>query len=66
MALEMGIQPGAQMLYFNLYRKMPKEDRLAAGYTLDKYERMYTGCFTLQPKQPILTGESEKRSNPVL
>lgn len=32
-------------VYFNLYRKMPKQDRLAAGYTLDKYERMYTGVL---------------------
>ena len=32
-------------VYFNLYRKMPKQDRLAAGYTLDKYERMYTGAL---------------------
>ena len=28
-------------VYVNLYRKMPKKDRLAAGYTLDKYERIY-------------------------
>ena len=33
-------------VYYNLYRKMEKKDRLAAGNTLDKYERAYTqACF---------------------
>ena len=32
-------------VYTNLYRKMPKKDRLAAGYTLEKYERIYRQAF---------------------
>ena len=30
---------------YNLYRKMQKKDRLAAGYTLEKYERIYRQAF---------------------
>lgn len=33
-------------VYTNLYRKMNKKDRLAAGYTLEQYERAYTKAFT--------------------
>ena len=29
----------------NLYRKMNKNDRLAAGHTLEQYERAYTQAF---------------------
>lgn len=32
-------------VYINLYRKMEKNDRLAAGYTLRQYERAYTQAF---------------------
>ena len=32
-------------VYNNLYRKMSKKDRLAAGYTLEKYERIYRQAF---------------------
>lgn len=32
-------------VYNNLYRKMSKKDRLAAGYTLEKYERIYRQVF---------------------
>ncbi|MCI8284837.1 MAG: DUF3879 family protein [Firmicutes bacterium] len=32
-------------VYTNLYRKMPKKDRLAAGNTLRQYERAYTRAF---------------------
>ena len=32
-------------VYNNLYRKMQKKDRLAAGYTLEKYERIYRQAF---------------------
>ena len=28
-----------------MYRKMQKKDRLAAGYTLEKYERIYRQAF---------------------
>ena len=32
-------------VYNNLYRKMQKKDRLAAGDTLEKYERIYRQAF---------------------
>lgn len=32
-------------VYLNLYRKMEKNDRLAAGYTLEQYERAYKQAF---------------------
>lgn len=32
-------------VYTNLYRKMPKKDRLAAGYTMQQYERQYSRAF---------------------
>lgn len=32
-------------VYTHLYRKMDKKDRLAAGYTMDKYERAYRQTF---------------------
>lgn len=32
-------------VYYNLYRKMEKNDRLAAGHTLDQYERQYRQAF---------------------
>lgn len=32
-------------VYTNLYRKMPKKERLAAGYTLEQYERSYHRAF---------------------
>ncbi len=28
-----------------MYRKMQKKDRLAAGYTLEKYKRIYRQAF---------------------
>lgn len=32
-------------VYINLYRKMEKDDRLAAGHTLSQYERAYRNAF---------------------
>lgn len=32
-------------VYTHLYRKMPKNDRLAAGYTMEQYERAYRQAF---------------------
>lgn len=32
-------------VYENLHRKMKKEDRLAAGYTMQQYERAYRNAF---------------------
>ena len=44
-------------VYNNLYRKMQKKDRLAAGYTLEKYERIYRQAFYDPQKRLILTGK---------
>ena len=32
-------------VYTNMYRKMQKNDRLAAGYTMEQYERAYRQAF---------------------
>lgn len=32
-------------VYINMYRKVQKNDRLAAGYTLEQYERSYNRAF---------------------
>ena len=32
-------------VYDNLYRKTKKDDRLAAGYTMEQYERAYRQAF---------------------
>lgn len=32
-------------VYTNMYRKVPKKDRLAAGYTMEQYERQYRRAF---------------------
>lgn len=32
-------------VYINMYRKVSKKDRLAAGYTLEQYERAYRKAF---------------------
>jgi hypothetical protein len=32
-------------VYTNMYRKMQKNDRLAAGYTMEQYERQYRQAF---------------------
>lgn len=32
-------------VYTNMYRKVQKDDRLAAGYTMGQYERAYTRAF---------------------
>lgn len=32
-------------VYTNMYRKVPKKDRLAAGYTMQQYERTYRKAF---------------------
>ncbi len=46
---ENGVQNGdttnRSQVYTNLYRKMDKNDRLAAGNTLSQYERAYTQAF---------------------
>lgn len=47
--LENGVQNGDTTkrsdVYKNLHRKMQKKDRLAAGYTLEQYERAYRQAF---------------------
>ena len=37
-------------VYTDLYRKMGKKDRLAAGYTLSQYEKAYTQAFIAAAK----------------
>ncbi len=52
-------------VYMNLYKKMNKNDRLAAGHTLEQYERAYTQAFVdavkkvnpeWEPGKPIPSG----------
>ena len=38
-------------VYLNLYRRTPKNDRLAAGHTLEQYERAYTQAFVAAVKK---------------
>lgn len=38
-------------VYDNLYRKMKKDDRLAAGYTMEQYERAYRQAFVAAVKK---------------
>ena len=38
-------------MYDNLYRKTKKDDRLAAGYTMEQYERAYRKAFISAAKQ---------------
>lgn len=38
-------------VYTNMYRKVNKNDRLAAGYTMDKYERQYRNAFVAAVKE---------------
>ena len=66
---ENGVQNGDTRkrsdVYTNLHRKMKKNDRLAAGYTLEQYERAYRQAFLGAAKKadpewkngkPILSG----------
>ncbi len=66
---ENGVQNGDTTkrsdVYTNLHRKMKKNDRLAAGYTLEQYERAYRQAFLGAAKKadpewkngkPILSG----------
>jgi hypothetical protein len=34
-------------VYTNMYQKVKKNDRLAAGYTVGRYERQYCQAFLL-------------------
>ena len=52
-------------VYTNLYRQMDKKDRLAAGYTMQQYERQYRQAFLAAAKsadpnwkigQPVKSG----------
>lgn len=38
-------------VYTNMYRKVQKNDRLAAGYTLEQYERAYRQAFLATVRQ---------------
>ena len=52
-------------VYNNLYRKMQKKDRLTAGYTLKKYERIYRQAFYDAAKRLILIGKLVSQSKMV-
>lgn len=38
-------------VYTNMYRKVKKNDRLAAGYTMEQYERQYRNAFYTAVKE---------------
>ena len=38
-------------VYNNMYRKVQKNDRLAAGYTMQQYERAYRQAFVTAAKE---------------
>lgn len=61
---ENGVQNGDTTkrsdVYTNLYRKMQKNDRLAAGHTLEQYERQYRQVFIAAAKQADSTWEIGK------
>lgn len=38
-------------VYTNMYRKVSKKDRLAAGYTMQKYERAYWQAFLAEARK---------------
>lgn len=47
-------------VYTHMYRKINKNDRLAAGYTLEKYERQYRNAFVTAVKAADPTWELGK------
>lgn len=47
----MGEKAGRNEIYTNLQRKMKKNDRLAASYTLSQYERSYAKAFVSSIKK---------------
>lgn len=47
-------------VYYNLYRKIEKDDRLAAGHTLEQYERQYRQAFVDAVKKVDSTWEIGK------
>ncbi len=49
-------------VYTNLYRKIKKDDRLAAGYTMEQYERAYRNAFIAAAKK---ADPAWKSGNPV-
>ena len=61
---ENGIQNGDTTkrsdVYTNMYRKMQKNDRLAAGYTMEQYERAYIQAFVAAAKAADPTWKAGK------
>lgn len=51
-------------VYTNLYRKMNKNDRLAAGHTLSQYERQYRQAFVSAVKEADSSWEIGKPIKP--
>jgi len=50
-------------VYTNLHRKIKKNDRLAAGYTMEKYERAYRQAFWMLQGKQTLIGKLESLLN---
>ena len=51
-------------VYTNMYWKVPKNDRLSAGYTMEQYERAYRNAFYTAAKEADPTWGSESPSRP--
>ncbi len=51
-------------VYTNMYWKVPKNDRLSAGYTMEQYERTYRNAFYTAAKEADPTWGSESPSRP--
>ena len=49
-----------QTLYNNLYRKMDKDDRLSAGWTMEQYEHQYRQAFAEAAKAADPTWKAGK------
>ena len=50
-----------ESVYNNLYRKMDKDDRLSAGWTMEQYEHQYRQALQKQQKPLILHGKLENQ-----
>lgn len=51
-------------VYTNMYRKVQKNDRLAAGYTMQQYERAYRQAFVSAAKKADPNWEIGKAIKP--
>ncbi len=56
----MVILPKRESVYNNLYRKMDKDDRLSAGWTMEQYEHQYRQAFAKAAKAADPTWKAGK------